>query len=137
MERILFVDDEQFVLDSIGRLLREYKDQWYLEFALNGKEALQVVKNKNIDVIISDIRMPEITGLELLEKLQQEEETRRIPVVIITGFQDRTFKHKALELGVVDLLFKPVNKEVLVARIKYVWRLKKYRVIIFEMNNAM
>jgi signal transduction histidine kinase len=137
MERILFVDDEQFVLDSIQRLLREYRDQWYLEFALNVEEALRVVKEQNIDVVISDIRMPESSGLDLLETLQAEEDTRRIPVVIITGFQDKKLRHQALELGAVDLLNKPVNKEDLVARIKNVLKLKKYRDIILEKNKAL
>ncbi len=137
MERILFVDDEQYVLDSIKRLLREYRDNWHMEYALNGKDALKKVQEQNIDVIISDIRMPELSGLELLEKLQSDEDTKRIPVVIITGFQDRTLKHQALELGAVDLLNKPVNKEDLVARIKNVLKLKKYRDIIYEKNKAL
>ena len=47
MERILFVDDEQFVLDGFKRLLREFHDQWQLEFAINGNEALEIVKEKD------------------------------------------------------------------------------------------
>lgn len=137
MERILFVDDEQFVLDGIKRLLREYRDQWQMEFAPNGKEALNIVKEQNIDVIISDIRMPEMTGLELLEKLQADDNTKQIPVVILTGFPDRNLKYQALELGAVDLLNKPVNKEDLVARIKNVLKLKEYRDLILEKNRAL
>jgi signal transduction histidine kinase len=137
MDRILFVDDEQYVLDSIKRLLREFREQWEMEFAINGKDALRIVKEQNIDVIISDIRMPELSGLELLDILQSNEDTKNIPVVIITGNQDKTFKHQALELGAVDLLNKPVNKEDLVARIKNVLKLKKYRDIILNKNKAL
>ncbi len=137
MERILFVDDEQFVLDGIKRLLREYRDDWQMEFALNGKEALRIVREQNIDVIISDIRMPEMTGLELLEKLQADDDTKQIPVVILTGFPDRNLKCQALELGAVDLLNKPVNKEDMVARIKNVLKLKEYRDLILEKNRAL
>lgn len=136
-KRVLFVDDEQYVLDGIKRLLRDYRDKWEIEFALNGKEALSISRNQQVDVIISDIRMPEMSGLELLEELQADESTRNIPVVIITGFQDKTLKHQALELGAVDLLNKPVNKEDLVARIKNVLNLKKYRDIILEKNKAL
>jgi signal transduction histidine kinase len=81
--------------------------------------------------------MPELSGLELLDILQSNEETKNIPVVIITGNQDKTFKHQALELGAVDLLNKPVNKEDLVARIKNVLKLKKYRDIILNKNKAL
>lgn len=137
MEKILFIDDEQFVLDGLKRLLRDSRDVWQLEFAINGKEALEIVKEKNIDVIISDIRMPEMTGLELLEKLQADEKTRNIPVVILTGFQDIKLKRQALDLGAVDLLNKPVNKEDLVARIKNVLKIKEYQDLILEKNRAL
>ncbi len=137
MERILFVDDEQFVLDGFKRLLRDYRDKWQIEFALNGKIALQMVEEQDFDVIITDIRMPEMPGLELLECLQNNENTKKIPVVVLTGDHDRTLKRKALELGAVDLLNKPVNKEDLVARINNVLKLKEYQDIILEKNRAL
>jgi len=137
MERILFVDDEQFVLDGFKRLLREYRNTWELEFALNGREALQTIKNQKIDAIISDIRMPEMTGLELLEHLQANEKTSNIPVVILTALQDTTLKRQALELGAVDLINKPVHKEDLVARINNILKLKHYQDIILEKNKAL
>lgn len=136
-ERILFIDDEQFVLDGLKRLLREFRHKWQMEFALNGKEALKMVKKKEFDAIITDIRMPEMTGLELLERLQADEKTRKIPVVILTALEDRTLKRKALDLGAVDLLNKPVNKEDLVARINNVLRIKHYRDLILEKNQAL
>jgi len=137
MERILFVDDEQFVLDGFKRLLREYRDIWQIEFALNGKIALQMVNQQDFDVIITDVRMPEMPGLELLEHLQDNENTKKIPVVVLTGDHDRTLKRRALELGAVDLLNKPVNKEDLVARINNVLKLKEYQDIILEKNRAL
>jgi signal transduction histidine kinase len=136
-ERILFIDDEQFVLDGLKRLLREFRHKWQMEFALNGKEALKMVQEKEFDAIITDIRMPEMTGLELLEQLQADEKTKKIPVVILTGLEDRTLKRQALNLGAVDLLNKPVNKEDLVARIKNVLRIKHYRDLILEKNQAL
>ncbi|UCH93872.1 MAG: response regulator, partial [Candidatus Aminicenantes bacterium] len=137
MERILFVDDEQFVLDGFKRLLRDYRNVWQMEFALNGREALEMVDEHDFDVIITDVRMPEMPGLDLLEQLQTNENTKNIPVVILTGDHDRTLKHKALELGAVDLLNKPVNKEDLVARINNVLKLKEYQDIILEKNRAL
>ena len=137
MERILFVDDEQYVLDGFKRLLRDYRDIWQIEFALNGKKALEMVNKQDFDVIITDIRMPGMPGLELLECLQNDENTKKIPVVVLTGDHDRTLKRKALELGAVDLLNKPVTKEDLVARINSVLKLKEYQDIILEKNRAM
>ncbi len=137
MERILFVDDEQFVLDGFKRLLWEYRDKWQIEFAPNGKIALEMTDEQEFDVIITDIRMPEMPGLELLKCLQNNENTKKIPVVVLTGDHDLTLKRKALELGAVDLLNKPVNKEDLVARINNVLKLKKYQDIILEKNRAL
>lgn len=137
MERILFIDDEPLVLDGFKRLLREFRNEWEVEFALSGKEALELIGKESYDAIITDIRMPEISGLELLERLQGDEKTRNIPVVILTGAEDRTLKPRALELGAVDLLNKPVNKEDLVARIRNVLKLKRYQDIILEKNRAL
>lgn len=137
INKILFVDDEQFVLDGLSRLLREYRHQWELRLALNGKDALEIVNNEIIDMIISDVRMPGMNGLELLEKLQSDEKTKNIPVVILTGDQERTLKRQALDLGAVDLLNKPINKEDLVSRINNVLKLKKYQDIIIEKNRAL
>jgi len=137
VKKILFVDDEQFVLDGLSRLLREYRDRWELRLALNGKVALEIVNNETIDLIISDVRMPEMNGLELLERLQADEETKSIPVVILTGDQERSLKRQALDLGAVDLLNKPINKEDLVSRIDNVLKLKEYRDIIIEKNRDL
>jgi signal transduction histidine kinase len=137
MKKILFVDDEQFVLDGLKRLLWEYRKKWELKFALNGKEALETINNEDIALIISDVRMPGMSGLDLLEKLQVSEKTKKIPVVILTGDQERTLKRQALDLGAVDLLNKPINKEDLVSRINNVLKLKEYQDIIIEKNTAL
>ncbi len=137
MKKILIVDDEQFVLDGLNRLLWEYRKVWELKFALNGKEALEIINNEDIELIISDVRMPGMSGLELLEKLQSDEKTKKIPVVILTGDQERTLKRQALDLGAVDLLNKPINKEDLVSRINNVLKLKEYQDIIIEKNIAL
>ncbi|MDQ1349786.1 MAG: Response regulator [Acidobacteriota bacterium] len=137
VKKILFVDDEQFVLDGLSRLLREYRERWQFRLALNGKEALEIVNNDTIDMIISDVRMPEMNGLELLERLQTDEKTKNIPVVVLTGDQERSLKRQALDLGAVDLLNKPINKEDLVSRIDNVLKLKEYQDIIIEKKRAL
>ncbi len=137
MKTVLFVDDEQFVLDGLSRLLREFRKTWELKFALNGKVALDIVAREEVDLIITDVRMPEMSGLELLEKLQADDVSKNIPVVILTGDQERTLKRQALDLGAVDLLNKPVNKEDLVARINNVLKLKEFQDIVIEKNEAL
>jgi signal transduction histidine kinase len=137
MKKILFIDDEQLVLEGLKRLLREFRKEWEFFFAISGEEALTIVKKQEIDLIISDVRMPNMSGLELLERLKSNKKTDNIPVVILTGDQERTLKRQALDLGAVDLLNKPISKEDLISRIKNVLRLKEYRDIILRRNEAL
>lgn len=123
---ILFVDDEPVFIDSLKRLLRKHTE-WNLSFALTVDEALAITKEKQIDLIISDVHMPEKSGFDLLKILQSDQKNKEIPVIILTGNAERDLKRDALNLGATDLLNKPINYEDLVARISSVLKLKKYQ----------
>jgi len=69
-KKVLFVDDEQRVLDGIRRMMQSMKGQWDLFFANSGEEALKLLEQGEFDVIVSDMRMPGMTGTELLEAVQ-------------------------------------------------------------------
>ena len=68
-KKVIFVDDEQRVLDGIRRMMQSMKNQWDLFFANSGEEALKLLEQDQYDVIVSDMRMPGMTGTELLEKV--------------------------------------------------------------------
>lgn len=70
MIRILFVDDDEFVLMGLKRLIRFVKDDWEVEFASSGPEALKMCATKPFDVVVSDMRMPEMDGITLLSEIQ-------------------------------------------------------------------
>jgi len=111
VKKILFVDDEQFVLDGLNRLLREYRNRWELRPALNGKEALEIVENETIDMIISDVRMPEMNGLEMLAAIKADRDLQEIPVIIIsTEGSDEKIK-SVLEMGAKQFIKKPFSPE--------------------------
>ena len=67
MKRIMFVDDEPEMLSSLKRSLRHQKLPWIVEYARSGKEALQLLENRALDVIVTDLHMPEMDGEELLK----------------------------------------------------------------------
>jgi HD-like signal output (HDOD) protein len=71
MTRILFVDDEPRILDSLRRMLRRVRDQWDAVYAESGPEALKLLETEPRDVIVSDIRMPHMTGVELLQEVRR------------------------------------------------------------------
>lgn len=106
---ILAVDDETDLLDiyvdlfknEVGRVLR----------AEDGHKALGIIKSENVDIIVSDISMPGMSGLELLEKVR--EFNKSIPFIIVTGFGDKDGAVRALRSGAFDFIDKPFNFEAL------------------------
>ncbi len=136
-QRILFVDDEQKLLDGYKRILRNMRDVWELGFVCNVDAALTRLEEESFDVIVSDVMMPGKSGFEFLEILQRDEEVRRTPVIIVTGCNDHDLKSRALRMGAMDLLNKPVEREDLVARINSMIRLKSYQDKLEDQNKIL
>jgi len=108
--RILFVDDERKVLDGLQRMLRSMRSEWDMEFAENGQEALEILKGKAFDMVVTDMRMPGMDGCQLLGRVKElHPQTVRI---ILSGYSD-----KELILNSVGLthqfLSKPCDGETL------------------------
>lgn len=122
---ILFVDDQQSVLDSIRRTLRGRSKEWTLHFATSGAEAISTAEAEPITVVVSDYMMPGMNGIELLGAMQRSERLARIPVIILTGNAETDLKRNALERGALDLVNKPITREDLVARITSALRLRE------------
>lgn len=125
--RILFVDDEKNFLEGIRLMLRSERRHWDMDFAEGAQAALQLTAENDYDCIISDVSMPVMSGLDLLEVLRQTQRTANTPVVILTGNAEADLKRRALDLGATDLLNKPVTQEDLMARIRSVLVLKGYQ----------
>ncbi len=134
---ILFVDDEVSVLEALRRALRSQRDVWDITYAQSVDEALEKVLTKDFDAIVTDVTMPKRDGLDLLTALQDAETTCDIPVIILTGLADIDLKRRALELGAVDLLNKPIIAEDLIARIRSVLRLKSYQDELKDHNETL
>ena len=118
-KHILVVDDEQNTLRSMEFILEAANYQ--VSVAKNGYEALKVLSNElktcsPIDLIITDIQMPMLTGLKLIEKLQ--EFSYGIPVLIITGYGNKQLYAQLLENGYNEILDKPIEEDELLRRVK-------------------
>lgn len=111
---LLIVDDE----DELRELLASHFEMegYNLFTAGGGYEALEIVKNNNIDFIISDVRMPKGDGIMLLGKVHEMKSDAPI-IVLVTGFAKLT-REEALEKGALDLLEKPINLEQIEKYIK-------------------
>lgn len=113
-KHILVVDDNPLMLRSIKELL---KNKYDIATAVNGKIALNFLKNKKTDLILLDYDMPEENGPAVLEKLRANNATKSIPVIFLTGITDQNKIHEALILKPQGYLLKPVDHEKLLTAI--------------------
>ncbi len=89
--------------------------------ASNGLEALEVLKGNKIDFIISDVVMPEMTGIEFLKKVKESPAHKSLPFLMLTAESDRSTVLEAIKLGVTNYLIKPWSPETLVEKIIFCW----------------
>lgn len=110
MLKVLIADDEKDIVDLIAYLIREL-DVEIVGKVTDGISACQQILEKEPDVVISDIRMPGMTGLELIEKIKQTKE--KTEFIVISGYRDFEYAKTALQFGVQDYLLKPIKQEEL------------------------
>lgn len=108
--RVLLVDDN---LDLTEFLKMELGGEFEVFTASNGLEALQLVKENSFDLIVSDLMMPEMDGIQLCRALKSDERTVNVPLIILSAKQDAGTVVEGLTLGADDYLTKPFNNEVL------------------------
>ncbi|MFA5363004.1 MAG: response regulator [Candidatus Omnitrophota bacterium] len=122
---ILVVDDQ---LQNIELLEAFLVPQGYeIVRAASGEEALGKLSGTPIDLVLLDVMMPKMSGIEVLKKLRADEKTRLIPVVMVTVLQETEDKIKALEAGCDDFISKPFDKVELLARVKSILKISYYR----------
>lgn len=107
MAKLLIIDDERGIRNTLREILADEGHE--VEVAENGKAGLEMALAKTYDLIFSDIKMPEMDGIEVLSALKQGEEAIETPVVMITGHGDVETAVQALKLGAYDFLLKPLD----------------------------
>jgi pilus assembly protein CpaE len=112
--RVLLIDDEQFYFKLIRKTLKEA--EYDLEYAKNGSEGLSKIPVFEPDMLIVDLKLPEMDGFQILERLRRDPKYGHTPVIVITAQDVLSDKLKAFELGADDYLVKPFQPEELVAR---------------------
>ncbi|MDP1854322.1 MAG: response regulator [Candidatus Omnitrophota bacterium] len=109
-KNILVIDDEELVTKSLLKLLS--KEGYNVVVARSGKEAIGKIKDFDFDLIISDVRMPELDGIETIKEIRaclEKMNKKSIPEVLITGYADTDKYEKGMELEVADYLSKPFD----------------------------
>jgi pilus assembly protein CpaE len=112
--RVLLIDDEQFYFKLIQKTLKDA--DYDLEYAKSGNEGLSKIPVFEPEMLIVDLKLPEMDGFQILGRLRRDPKYSHIPVIVITAQDELSEKLKAFELGADDYLVKPFQPEELVAR---------------------
>jgi DNA-binding response OmpR family regulator len=115
-QSILLVDDVPKNIQLLGSILKQ--ESYDLEYATSGKEALEWLSSKKFDLILLDIMMPEIDGIELCKRIKEDPSTREISVIFLTAKADAQSIINGFEAGAVDYITKPFNIRELLMRVK-------------------
>jgi CheY-like chemotaxis protein len=114
--RILLVEDAPFLRYAFGRLLRLHG--YEVMEANDGREALECVPEFRPQLVVTDLMMPVMDGVELIQRLRADPETARLPIVAITADASDRTETRARQAGAVDFITKPVDFPVLLDRLR-------------------
>jgi putative two-component system response regulator len=120
---ILCVDDEDVNLRLLETIL--VRNGFDVVCVSNGADALLKIKSQQIDLIISDVTMPGMDGIDLCRKVKEDPRHSDIPIIMVTGLASHEDRVRGIEVGVEDYFTKPFSKTALLARIKILLKVKK------------
>jgi len=122
-DRILIVDDEEIICLILAQRL--FKEGYICATANDGKEAVNQFYKQNFSLVISDMKMPGMGGMELLKAIKAA--NPKMMVIMVTAFPEIDMAVEAMRLGAYDFLIKPVDLDLLVFSVKRPWRRKDWK----------
>jgi sigma-B regulation protein RsbU (phosphoserine phosphatase) len=132
---ILVVEDNSLIRKMIVHILRKYGYQ--VDDASDGQFAIQKIKKDKPDLVILDIVMPVVDGLEVLSEVRKTQSQVELPIILVTAMQDSTDVVKGFQLGANDYLPKNFNQEELFARVNTALQIKTYHKLLKARNNTI
>jgi DNA-binding NtrC family response regulator len=115
-KKVLVIDDEQIILDSVKKILGA--EDFEVDPAISSREGLERAMNRDYDLVLTDIRMPEIGGMRILRDIKRSKPA--VPVVIFTGYATVQSAVQAMKLGASDYIEKPFTPDMLLTTVKKV-----------------
>ena len=125
IKKVLIVDDEPDIVQLISYNLK--KEGFHIATALDGEEALTKVREGHLDLVILDLMLPGIHGMELCRILRNNPKTAHVPIIMLTARGEESDKIRGLETGADDYMTKPFSPKELIARVKAILRRSKER----------
>lgn len=120
---LLLVDDEERFLQTTSNLIKKKRDDFNVTTAPGGKDCLEIIKTTHIDVVILDVKMPGMDGVEVLREIKREKPL--IEVIMLTGHSTTESAVEGMKLGAYDYLLKPCDIEVLIDKVLLADKRKK------------
>lgn len=117
MKKVLVVDDSKTILKTAKLILRDLYDVY---LATEGKMAIDILQKKDIDIILMDVDMPEINGIETVREIKKKEDWKDIPVVFFTALASKEVVAQCLSVGMDGYVIKPYKPDELIDKIKAV-----------------
>ena len=133
MNKILIVDDDPTARETMVAQLE--RDDYQLDMATDGFHALRMLENLQPDLILLDVMMPGMDGFEVCRRIRATPELAEVPIIIFTALDDRDSLLQGLEAGADDFLHKPIDRQELVARVRTIMRLNRYRTLLEQREN--
>ncbi len=121
-EKIYIVDDEEDILDLVEYILG--KEKYRVKRFLTGEDVIAAMRTEKPDLLLLDLMLPGIDGLDVCKSLKKDEELKEVPIIMLTAKGEDADIVSGLELGADDYITKPFNSSVLLARIKAMLRRK-------------
>ena len=115
---ILILDDVEENIYSLSLMIEDSFDVEILT-ALNAQDAISLLMTKKVDLILSDIQMPDVDGFQFVDYIKNIEKTKDIPVIFITGIYDKdSYQKRGYDLGVIEYISKPIDNDLLTSKLK-------------------
>ncbi|WP_019637075.1 response regulator [Paenibacillus fonticola] len=127
MLKLLIVDDEVRQVKALSAVIRKIRPQLEVIEAYEGETAWNIVQTESVDAIISDISMPILDGMELISRIYTFDP--KIKIILLTGYSEFGYAHKAIQHGVVDYLVKPISYEGIVTAVEKFEQLTKQELV--------
>ncbi|RZL50794.1 MAG: response regulator [Pedobacter sp.] len=114
--KILIAEDDELMLKTLE--LRLKKDGHEVIVSSDGRDALLKIQQNDLDLVISDIMMPYVSGLEIISFLAEHAQTKKIPIIVLSGMGQEDIVLEAFQLGADDFITKPFSPSELSVRVK-------------------
>jgi putative two-component system response regulator len=134
--KVMIVDDEAMNIKILRRLL-ELEGFTNFVTTSDAPTAISLIRQEQPDIVLLDLMMPYVSGLDILAEVRSDEEIGFVPIVILTAVTDRETRVRAVELGATDFLNKPVDASELLPRVRNVLVVKGYQDQLREYNNNL